>query len=112
MSSSDRLIRYIKKGRNVLRYGSGGTGKTHDIKTAYNALTRMGKTCELTASTGCAACGIRGVTIHRFFGIGIGKKPLKIILQTMKSPVFNRIRECDVLFMEEISMVGRKTFEL
>ncbi len=87
--------------------GGPGTGKTTIIKCIINIMEGMGKTVFLTAPTGRAAkrmselSGIEAKTIHRL---------LECIPGSENSPYFfgrneDNPLECDVLIVDEVSMV-------
>ena len=67
-----------------------------------------------TAPTGVAACNIRGMTIHAWAGIGLGKDTLeRIVGPIMRKPeVRARWTETDILVIDEISMLSGETFDL
>ena len=68
----------------------------------------------LTAPTGVAACNIRGMTIHSWSGIGIGKEPLEqLVGQVHRSrEAKKRWNEADILVIDEISMLSAEMFDI
>lgn len=98
---------------NVFITGGAGTGKTHLLRQFINVLHRLVGSEEnphavgVTASTGIAAIGISGRTIHSWSGVGYEKKvdPEKLLL---RAQLVERWRKCHVLVIDEISMVGER----
>lgn len=68
----------------------------------------------ITASTGCAACGVGGQTIHAWAGVGTGlgsdlcaeELKMKLGKQNKKN-----IRQTRVLLIDEVSMISAKEFD-
>lgn len=105
----------FKKRRNVLMYGEGGTGKSYNIKLLLQEAIKKQKVMHLTSTTGLSALAIDGMTIHRWSGIKLGEEPIDIII----SEIYKKNREClerwkttDMLVMDEVSMLGKKTIQL
>ena len=98
--------------------GSGGVGKSHLIKTLYQALTKLFsyRTGDpnkprmlLIAPTGVAAINIEGTTIHTGLGIPVGnysRKTLPKLNDKMRSSLRNNLSELQVIVIDEISMVS------
>ena len=64
----------------------------------------------VTAATGVAAVEIRGRTIHSFAGIGFGDNTVNELNVSLQHAVRKRLREIDVLFLDEISMISAALF--
>jgi hypothetical protein len=79
--------------------GEAGTGKSHLTRYIYD-----NHNTAITASTGIAAHNIGGCTMHRFFGIAMGKN------HPRKMQLSENLRNIDVLIIDEISMVGYQLF--
>lgn len=102
--------------RNLCIIGPGGTGKSH---IAVNEIKRRadqrGIHIALTSTTGVSALSIGGTTIHRWTGIKLGKEALLTIVSRIKyynKDCLKRWKECKIMIVDEISMLGLKTFEL
>ena len=109
-------------GDNCFLTGAGGTGKSTQLR-AFIADLAVGhkRRVSITAPTGVAALNVSGMTIHRFCGMLIGpaagqsnedyfaqleRDPRRSILAG-----FNRVRRCEVLVIDEISMLPGRQFE-
>src|SRR6516225_7114523 len=104
-------------GRNCFLTGMAGTGKTTLLrKFIESSPTRV----YVTAPTGVAALNVGGMTIHRFCGMLLGPKPgqsnedyFSQLLRSFESVQagFNRVSRCEVLVIDEISMLPGRQFE-
>jgi ATP-dependent DNA helicase PIF1 len=107
-----------KAGGNVFLTGAGGTGKSTQLREFIAECPRR---VSVTAPTGVAALNVGGMTIHRFCGMLIGpaagqsnedyfnqlqRDPRRSILAG-----FNRVKRCEVLVIDEISMLPGRQFE-
>ncbi|CDF37523.1 unnamed protein product [Chondrus crispus] len=106
-------IRAAKQGESFLLTGSAGTGKSFVLKHVISVLRSMGKVVGVTASTGCAAVGIGGGTIHSLSGVGIGMDPIeKLVRKGHTDRVLRkRLKQLDVLVIDEISMIDSFLFD-
>lgn len=108
----------MKLGVNVFLTGSAGTGKSYTIGKYIDYLKESkvkGVQIAITATTGIAASNIGGQTIHSFSCIGIkdymtDEEIMKILIKRKKR--VEDLCEADVLFVDEISMLHKKQFEL
>lgn len=83
-------------------YGAAGTGKSFLLKSLYNAYLLSDIVPVILAPTGVAAHTIKGLTLHRFFGITPhGSINLVRLEQFMK--VYKRV----VFLVDEVSMISR-----
>jgi len=107
-------------GRNCFLTGAGGTGKSTQLREVLADGLR-GKRVGITAPTGVAALNVGGMTIHRFCGMLIGpaagQSNEDYFAQLQRDPRpsikagFNRVRRCEVLVIDEISMLPGRQFE-
>lgn len=104
----------FKRGRNVLFIGEAGTGKSHLIRACQEYIRNTTKkTMVLTSTTGISAYNIGGITINAFMGIGTGDAPVDRLLSRVRrnKQAVARLRDVDVLVIDEISMMSAALFE-
>ena len=92
----------IEMGQNVFLTGRAGTGKSFILQAIYKAHACDGVTA-FVAPTGIAARNLGGVTIHSFFGLPC--MPFIDASFQPSSSVIGRLRACERLIVDEISMV-------
>src|SRR3990167_2891381 len=104
----------LKTGRNVFLTGAAGSGKTFVLKEYISYLQNLGTDLGITASTGIAATGMGGVTIHSWSGIGIRDSLDKSDLQEIaeKKHIKNKVKKASVLIIDEISMLHHFRLDL
>jgi len=106
------IIETIAKGHNVFFTGFAGTGKSF-ILQKLREISLCEKAVAWTAMTGIAALHIGGTTLHSFAGIGQGEgKPEDWISQVQINRFsVQRWRQCEVLVVDEVSMLSAELFE-
>tara|TARA_Y100000389_G_C17463934_1_gene523941 strand:+ start:126 stop:1994 length:1869 start_codon:yes stop_codon:yes gene_type:complete len=118
--STEQRLAFEKfcRGDNLFVTGPGGSGKTRLIEYFVKHCKRVGKTCQVTAMTGCATtllprmCNPR--TIHSWSGIKLCKGDMGAIIQSAlrKKATRTTWRKTDVLIVDEVSMMSKKVFEV
>lgn len=107
----------VGKKKSVFFTGSAGTGKTVVLRAIVDSLRRIHakdpERVAITASTGLAACSIGGSTLHRYAGIGLGSGSVSELVKKirMDRKALGRWRKCEVLIIDEISMVDGVLFD-
>ena len=104
----------IKKGKNIFLTGPAGTGKSFVINEVKQWANQSNKKYGITALTGCAAVLIGGRTLHSTLGLGLGDKPIEMLVHKMKrfnKPQFTRLQTLDVLVIDEVSMMSDELME-
>jgi ATP-dependent DNA helicase PIF1 len=108
-----KVKRLIEKGYSVYITGKGGCGKSFFITSIIEELRAKDICCFVTAPTGKAANNIGGVTIHSFAGIGTGSKGAHELISSIKAneDALSRWQTCELLVIDEVSMLSRELFE-
>ncbi|XP_050229489.1 ATP-dependent DNA helicase PIF1-like [Mercurialis annua] len=109
------IVTDVRGGFSVFITGSAGTGKTVLLKHIINILKRAhgSSRVAVTASTGIAACAIKGQTLHSFAGFGNGNGDIGTLLDRIgrNERAFKRWKKVKVLVIDEISMIDANMFE-
>ena len=94
--------------RNIFLTGGGGVGKSFFIKEIKAKCIERNINIFLTAATGVAALNIGGTTVHRFFGIGLGKGDIMNIIGLVRNKplVVKEIIKTEILVIDEVSMIS------
>src|SRR3954469_16024932 len=112
ITQEKRFAAAAQAGRNCFLTGMAGTGKS----TTLRAFIRDSiKRVDVTAPTGVAALNVGGMTIHRFCGMMLGPQAgqsnEEYFAQLEADPRpsiragFPRVRKCEILVIDEISML-------
>ncbi|XP_052762246.1 uncharacterized protein LOC128204884 [Mya arenaria] len=118
MYSPEQLefLNLASNGHNIILTGQGGTGKTYAIRAIVARLMDI-KNVAVTATTGIAATQYtNGQTIHSWCGLGDGSisgKELSNLIPKEEKYLKARMRieKCDVLVIDECSMLSQKMFD-
>jgi ATP-dependent DNA helicase PIF1 len=108
------LVNLILSGQNVFYTGSAGCGKSTVLKAFVKELKNRGKNVVIVAPTGKAALEVNGCTFYTFAGWTPDhfKKPIKDLRKASHGKfVRKKMKDVDVLVMDEISMVENHAFE-
>ncbi|HWQ59886.1 MAG TPA: PIF1 family DEAD/DEAH box helicase [Candidatus Fimivivens sp.] len=112
--TQDQALSILKTGANVFLTGEAGAGKTHVVNRYAEYLRSRGIAYAVTASTGIAATHIHGMTIHSWSGIGANRElddeGFRRLVKNRAA--LRRIRETNVLVIDEISMLDARTLSL
>src|SRR5574344_2657108 len=102
------IVDLIKAGENIFITGYAGTGKSFIL----NKLKKCFQ-IDVTSTTGLAAVNISGQTIHSWAGVGICNKPVIDVVEKIlkRSKLKKQIQECEILAIDEISMLDGMTFD-
>lgn len=102
----------VKNKKNILITGSSGTGKSTVLKAIIKYLKRKNKQIGITSSTGISATLINGTTLHSFLKIGLAKLSASELYEKIKcnTTYYNKLRQLEVLIIDEISMVDNILF--
>jgi ATP-dependent DNA helicase PIF1 len=118
LTPEKRFLAAARASRNCFLTGMAGTGKSTLLREFIAECPRR---VNITAPTGVAALNVGGMTIHRFCGMLLGPRPGQtnedyfavLRRDTRKSILagFNRVRRCEVLVVDEISMLPGRQLE-
>ncbi|KAI8711276.1 ATP-dependent DNA helicase [Fusarium sp. LHS14.1] len=108
------VVDLILRGRNVFYTGSAGCGKSTVLKAVVKKLEDMGKIVNIVAPTGKAALQVNGMSTWSY--MGWTPNHLKydldsLIKEGFRKHIRKRIRDTDVLIIDEISMVENHYLE-
>jgi len=113
--NDDQMNAYemILGGANTFLSGSAGSGKSYLVAVVARTFREMGKVVAITATTGISALLIGGSTIHRWSGIKLGELNAHELLSRVRknSKAKKNWRTCDVLIIDEISMMPPNLFD-
>lgn len=104
----------VVDGKNIFLTGPAGTGKSFVINEIRKWAHRTEKRFALTALTGCAAVLIDGKTLHSTLGLGLGDKPVEMIVHKLKrcnKAQYARLQVMDLLVIDEVSMMSDELLE-
>lgn len=102
----------VYQGKNIFLTGPGGVGKSFYIKKLKDEL---GDRVVITSTTGVSSFNLKGQTIHSFSGIGAITRNNKfeyIIKKIYKKQAHEKIKNCEILVIDEISMLGQFYLEI
>lgn len=101
----ESVIQSILNGDTIFLTGSPGTGKSFVLQVIMPKLFH--KNVGITATTGCAAINVGGTTIHSFFKLKPDTNVSKHIakLTSTKCDTYKKIRDLDLLIIDEVSML-------
>jgi ATP-dependent DNA helicase PIF1 len=99
---------------NIFCTGHGGTGKSwllecivKSIRSSHTGASNTKPVVAVTAPTGTAAFNVKGITIHRFAGVGIETENIGRMIAAASKPDKKKIwKQVSVLVIDEISMVS------
>jgi len=115
MNPQAEVLARLLHRENVFISGPAGSGKSTILNRFIDIINgQFGGNFDVavTASTGIAATVIGGQTIHSFAGLGIDKDPFDTRnISPMIRSKRKRLREVDVLIIDEISMLPAYIFE-
>lgn len=105
----------ITGNKSIFCTGQGGTGKSWLIQAIIKYFrdrnVKDKSYISVTASTGIAAYLIRGITLHRFAGVGIEEMDLTAMIRKASSGVSKDFWiKTSILIIDEISMVSPYLF--
>lgn len=107
------IQQHVEQGHNIFLTGPGGVGKSYYIKRLKEI---YGDRITITSTTGVSSYNLTGRTIHSFSGLGAFKRndTFEYSIKKIKKNPTNSMRwkECEILVIDEISMMGKQMLEM
>lgn len=106
-------LQTFELGCNMFITGPAGTGKSYTLKYIIQKAIQEEKVVGITASTGLAACLIKGRTLHSYLGIGLATKDVSLLARAalQNKSLKSRLTKLDVLVVDEISQIDGELFD-
>lgn len=107
-------LNFVKRGKNIFLTGRAGCGKTTCLKEIIKWAKDSNKNIGISSSTGISAILIGGRTLHSLLGFGLGKDTVENLVNKVRrqnKPAVSRIKEMDILIIDEISMIDSVFFD-
>ncbi|KAK9769381.1 putative ATP-dependent DNA helicase [Seiridium cardinale] len=107
-------VDYALSGRNLFLTGSGGCGKSVVVRHLVKKLRQERRKVTIVASTGVAALQVSGTTTFTFMGWSQDdtRKPWEVLRENLwRKKSADRLRQTDVLIIDEISMINNFHFD-
>ena len=106
----EKIIKLINNDENIFITGHAGTGKSYILNKLKE---KYGKKLTITSTTGIAAVNVKGQTLHSWAGVGICRGSFEKTAEKVltKRAIKNQIQKCEMLAIDEVSMLDIHTFE-
>lgn len=107
-------LKILEEGHNVFLTGQAGAGKSYTLRKFIEHLHQKKIKVAVTASSGVAATILGGSTVHSYTCIGIKStiSATDIYNIRRKVPIANRLKELEVLIIDEISMLHARQLDM
>lgn len=110
-AEQERIYKRMVNGENIFLTGNAGTGKSFLVE-AFNEYCLENDIKLLKAApTGIAACNIKGVTIHKLFGLRTDVQSMLKHERELPDKVRTVLNLASVVLIDEISMVRIDVFD-
>lgn len=106
-----RIYQRLVDGENIFLTGNAGTGKSFLVEAYSEYCEENGIKLLKAAPTGIAACNIKGVTLHRLFKLPTDVRSVLKAEKDTPVEVKNTLNLCNVILIDEISMVRIDIFD-
>lgn len=110
----DAVDRAVYKRENLFICGGGGVGKSFLLKLISKNMQELGLNVYMTGITGLSSTFLpNAITTNSFMGVGLAQDSIPELVKKAKSRGgIARWRSCQVLFIDEVSMMKPFLFEL
>ena len=104
----------IETKESIFLTGSPGTGKSFTLRKLIEYFKENNFNIGVTSTTGCSALLIGARTLHSFLKLSVNKTTAEDLFKNIKKYPENmkKIKNLDILIIEEISMLSDKLFNL
>lgn len=105
----EHIVALIEDKHNIFITGGAGVGKSYTLNKIKD---KYKERLHITSTTGISAINVNGQTLHSWAGIGIADKPVEEVVKKIrkKATLYKTILCCDMLAIDEISMLDSFTF--
>ena len=112
-----KKIEKILEKRDVLLTGGGGVGKSYLLNELAKKTKKSSRQVVVLGSTGVSAVNVNGQTIHSFFAFGINNSLAELkkhdrYVKSRLSEIKKILSKCDLLIIDEISMVSSSLLDM
>lgn len=112
IASGAEAMLHMLNGENIFLSGGAGSGKTTLIRNfiKIKRILEPSKNIVTTSTTGISALLIDGITVHKYLGQGYDDLDVleKLHNRRLAKSTLERIRDCDILIIDEVSMLSDK----
>ncbi len=124
----NNIINAVLFKRNVILHSAGGTGKSYLLREVATYFKDCGRKVFVTATTGVAAVNLGDnftknsegdseednicvTTLHQFAGVGMADKSAESLIKYMRPGAKHAWNICEILIIDEVSMLGASLFQ-
>lgn len=110
-TEQQRIYQRMVNGENIFLTGNAGTGKSFLVEAYNEYCEENGIKLLKAAPTGIAACYIKGVTLHKLFGLKTDVQSMLKVEKELPDKVSQTLNLASVILIDEISMVRIDVFD-
>ena len=112
-ADQQRALAFVVSGRSVCITGSAGVGKSRLVAEITARLQAQNRIVAVCGTTGMAAVGVNGRTIHKWAGVGLARESAEDLVRIVnkRRDAARAWRRTDTLLIDEVSMLMPTLFE-